>query len=744
MEAPPLEPLEAAFVRAVEACVPAERAVAPDALLRPPARLSAARALALFDAQMQSRLLDLAARWLRARGTGFYTIGGFGHEGNAAVAGALRVDDPALLHYRSGGFFAERARMHRALGRDDVDPVRDVLLGMVASSEDPISGGRHKVFGSAPLHVIPQTSTIASHLPRAVGLALALARASKLRLPATYAHDAIVVCSFGDASANHSTAAGAINAACHCAHQHLPLPLLFVCEDNGIGISVATPAGWIAAAYGTRPGLRYFEADGLDLVDAFEVASEAAAYVRRARRPAFLRLATVRLLGHAGGDLESAYRRPEAIERDLARDPLVHTARILIDAGVLRPDEVLARYAQKRAEVIAAAGWAEKRPRLGSASEVMAPLAPRHPDLVRRETQRPCDAAARRAFFEGNPPEEEGPLTLALAINRALADLLHAYPELLVFGEDVARKGGVYGVTRGLVKAAGAGRVFDTLLDEQAILGLALGAGLAGMLPVPEIQYLAYLHNAEDQLRGEAATLPFFSVGRYRNPMVVRIAGYGYQKGFGGHFHNDDAIGVLRDVPGLVIASPARPDDAAAMLRTCVAAARVDGSVCAFLEPIALYHTRDLHVDGDGGWLAPYPAGDAHVPIGAGRTYLTGRDLTLVTFANGVAMSLRVAARLARDHGLHARVLDLRWLAPLPLDDLLREARATGRVLVVDETRKTGGVSEGVCAALIDAGYEGRVRRVNSQDSFVPLGDAALHVLLSEQTIVEAALSLMK
>src|SRR4029077_11870070 len=138
-------------------------------------------------------------------------------------------------------------------------------------------------------------------------------------------------------------------------------------------------------------------------------------------------------------------------------------------------------------------------------------------------------------------PESAGPMTLAQAINRSLADALAARPGMLVFGEDVARKGGVYGVTRGLLAAFGAGRVFDTVLDEQSILGLALGAGLAGLLPVPEIQYLAYLHNAADQIRGEAATLPFFSQGRYRNPMVVRIAGYAYHV-FGGHFHNDNSV----------------------------------------------------------------------------------------------------------------------------------------------------------------------------------------------------------
>ena len=135
--------------------------------------------------------------------------------------------------------------------------------------------------------------------------------------------------------------------------------------------------------------------------------------------------------------------------------------------------------------------------------------------------------------------------------------------------------------------------MFDTLLDEQTILGIALGAGVSGLLPIPEIQYLAYVHNAIDQIRGEGATLSFFSTGQYTNPMVVRIAGYGYQKGFGGHFHNDNSLGGLRDIPGVVVASPARGDDAAAMLRTCAAAAKTDGTVCLFLEPIALVpHAR--------------------------------------------------------------------------------------------------------------------------------------------------------
>jgi 2-oxoisovalerate dehydrogenase E1 component len=680
------------------------------------------RALGLFDAQLGSRHLDLAARWLRAQGKGFYTIGSSGHEGNAAVAAALRPTDPALLHYRSGGFYLARARQVPG-----IDPLRDVLLGLVAATAEPISGGRHKVFGRRELAVIPQTSTIASHLPRALGVAFAIDRARKLGVECEWPHDAVVVCSFGDASANHSTATGAINAAIQVGFRGLPLPLLFVCEDNGIGISVPTPSGWVAHAYGSRPGLRYFSADGCDLADAAATAQDAADWVRTHRRPAFLHLRTVRLMAHAGSDVESSYRRADDITADLRRDPLLGTARLLVDAGVLSPSEVLDRYESTRAEVLALAEEVADAPQLDSADVVMRPLAPRTPAEV-----------ARVAFSTpASRSDSESPLTMAQSINRALLDVLAAHPGALVFGEDVGVKGGVYGVTRGLAKKVGTGRVFDTLLDEQTILGLALGAGLSGLLPIPEIQYLAYLHNAEDQLRGEAATLQFFSNGQYRNPMVVRIAGYGYQKGFGGHFHNDDAVGVLRDIPGLVIASPARPDDAAAMLRTCAAAAAVDGSVCAFLEPIALYHTRDLYSDGDGVWTAPYPT-DEHAPIGRARTYGDGSALTIVTWANGLYMSLRVAARLARA-GIGCRAVDLRWLAPLPVADIVREASATGHVLVVDETRRSGGVSEGVLAALVDAGFDGRMARVTSKDSFIPLGDAALHVLVSEADIERAA-----
>jgi 2-oxoisovalerate dehydrogenase E1 component len=689
----------------------------------------------LYTAQVQSRVLDHTARWLRGSGRGFYTIGSAGHESNAAVAAALRVTDPALLHYRSGGFYCARA-----LQRPGHDGVRDVLAGLLAMADEPISGGRHKVFGHHDLAIIPQTSTIASHLPRALGVAFAIGRARRLGLESAWPADALAVCSFGDASANHSTAQGAINAACYTSHSGIPVPLLFVCEDNGWGISVPTPKGWIEATFASRPGLRYVQVDGTDPLAVHDATAELAEHIRATGKPGLLHLRTVRYMGHAGTDVEAGYRNAAGIRRDYELDPILGTARALAAAGG-SPAELVDDYLTTREHVRKLADDLANERKLETAEQVMVPLSPRRPDAVAALAATPA-SAEQRAAFGSSLPEHEGGLTLAESINRALADVLAAHPGALVFGEDVGVKGGVYGLTRGLQKKFGAARVFDSLLDEQSILGLGLGAAVSGMLPIPEIQYLAYLHNAEDQIRGEAASLSFFSNGQYRNPMVVRVAGLAYQKGFGGHFHNDNAVAVLRDIPGLVVASPGHPSDAAPMLRTLAAAALTDGTVSVFLEPIALYHTRDLFDAGDGVWTAPYQPPEAwadhHVPIGSGRLVREGDDVLIVTWANGLFLSLRAARRLAAD-GISCRVYDLRWLAPLPIDEVLAHARDIGRVLVVDETRRSGGVGEGVIAGLVEGGYTGAISRVAAHDSFIPLADAANLVLVSEDDVVEAA-----
>jgi 2-oxoisovalerate dehydrogenase E1 component len=702
---------------------------------------TAADFVALFESQLISRHLDLMARVLRKQEKVFYTIGSSGHEGNAMVARLTRHTDPAFLHYRSGGFMAERFRKLPGM-----DPIMDSALSFAASQDDPASGGRHKVWGSKPLWVLPQTSTIASHLPKALGTAIAIEQAKRIQHVLPIPDDSITICSFGDASANHATAQTAFNTAAWTAYQKLPAPVLFVCEDNGIGISVKTPSGWIASSFQSRPDLDYFFADGLDVAEGYAQVQAAVEHCRRSRRPTFLHLKTTRIMGHAGTDFEIEWRSIEELVAVEASDPLLRSAAIAMESGIMSREQVLELYEATRKKCFAAADEADRRPKIESLQEVMRPLAPFSADKVKAQAERTDFTERRLHVFGGEEklPEKQAPRHLAIQINNALHDIFAQYPETLLFGEDVAQKGGVYTVTKGLQKAYGPRRVFNTLLDETMILGMAQGFANMGMLPLPEIQYLAYFHNACDQIRGEACSLQFFSNGQYRNPMVMRIASLGYQRGFGGHFHNDNSITALRDIPALVVACPSRGDDAVTMLRTMTALAKVDGRVCAYLEPIALYMTKDLYEAGDGQWLTSYPAPGLMMPMGEERVYSPeAKDMVIFSFGNGVPMSLRAARDIEKAHGWKVRVIDLRWLQPLNTSAIAKHAGDCTRIIVVDEGRRSAGVGEGIITAITESGFGAKpLRRVVGQDTYTPLAGAAFLVIPSEADIVKMAAEL--
>lgn len=680
------------------------------------AGLSAPALVELFESQLMSRHLDLHARRLQARGEAFYTIGSAGHEGNAAIARAFRHTDPAFLHYRDAAFLIQRSR-----ALTGQTPVWDLLLSFTASAEDPISGGRHKVLGSRALHIPPQTSTIASHLPKAMGAAYSLGLWRKLGEAGEWPADSVVICSFGDASFNHSTAQGAINAAGWTSYQGVPMPLVMVCEDNGIGISTPTPAGWIEASMRSRPGIHYLACNGLDLLDTWQAACQAEAIARQRKQPVFLHMRCVRLYGHAGSDAQQAYLPPARIEADEALDPLLVSAGLLRQHGILDSAAIEALYRRVAGQVADLAEEAIRRPKLETAEEVMASIVP---------PARPGRAQA---------PQDEvdtTPAPMARLLNQALQRLMQRYPHLVMAGEDIGRKGGVYGVTQRLQAQFGPQRVIDTLLDEQSILGLGIGMGQSGLVPIVEIQFLAYLHNAEDQLRGEAATLSFFSNGQYTNPMVVRIAGLGYQKGFGGHFHNDNAIAVLRDIPGLLVACPSNGADAVGLLQEAVRLADEEQRVVVVIEPIALYHTRDLLDEGDRQWCHVDPGPEHRLAVGEPGVWGEGRELAIISYGNGVYLSRQAAASLEAE-GIALRIIDLRWLTAIDHDAVLRSVADCAQVLLVDECRRSGSLSEELMANLVERGMPGeKLHRLTAKDSFIPLGRAATLTLPSVTDIV--------
>src|SRR6476659_8122552 len=383
----------------------------PDEAVLPGSLCTARDFTELFESQLISRHLDLMARVLRVQQKVFYTIGSSGHEGNAMVARLARHTDPAFLHYRSGGFMAERFRKLPGM-----DPIMDSALSFAASSEDPISGGRHKVWGSKPLWVLPQTSTIASHLPKALGTAVAIEQARRIGHQLPVPDDSIAICSFGDASSNHATAQTAFNAAAWTAYQKLPAPVLYVCEDNGIGISVKTATDWVGRNFRDRADLDYFFADGLDLATGYGQVQAAVEHCRRTRRPTFLHLRTTRIMGHAGTDFEIEWRSIEELCAVEASDPLLRSAAIALESGLMSKEEVLALYEDTRKKCFEAAEDADKRPRLTKLEDVIAPLAPYTPDKVRAEAGRSADAAKREQVFGGEAklPEKQPPRHLAI------------------------------------------------------------------------------------------------------------------------------------------------------------------------------------------------------------------------------------------------------------------------------------------------------------------------------------------
>lgn len=684
--------------------------------------------LELFDSQLITRHIDILARKLREQQQGFYTIASSGHEGNAAIAKVFKKDDIAFLHYRSGAFMVQRAKKC-----PDIDIIYDQALSLVASSDDPISGGRHKVLGSLPLYVPPQTSTIASHLPKAFGCALSLTYAKSLKNQdfALLPSDSVVLCSFGDASLNHSTAQGALNASQWIANAQLPLPIVWICEDNGFGISVLPPSEWIEKTCNNRKGLEYIQCDGRNLADVFLAAQNAQHLARIKHKPVFLHMKTVRLLGHAGSDIEAQYRKQADIDKTEFDDPLLHSARVIFENKWLSSEEIISLYENSRTRVQESGKRAVLAPKLNSAKEIMSSIVPPRRDKSSDMLSTSADTTKR---------------TMAQCLNLALNDILTQYPQVVIFGEDVGKKGGVYRITAGLQEKFSPKRVFDTLLDEQTILGTAIGFAHNGFLPIPEIQFLAYLHNACDQIRGEASTLSFFSKGQFTNPMVVRIPSFAYQKGIGGHFHNENSIAFLREIPGVIIICPSTAQDAALLLRQAVALAYEEQRVVIFLEPIALYMTKDLYQDGDALACQAYPASSKKIDVGEfGIEGEENSDIVIISYGNGMHLSRQAAHLLKNKHQIAVKLIDLRMLAPLNTNGLRQELEGKSKVIIVDECRKTGSISEQMITWMVEElSPLPQIQRVTAEDSFIPLGKAWEYILPSKEKIIASVLAIWR
>ena len=462
------------------------------------------------------------------------------------------------------------------------------------------------------------------------------------------------------------------------------LPLLFCIEDNGYGISVPsrfqTPGGDIAANLASFRGLEVMAGDGTDPAEAARLIDAAVAHVRDSRGPCLLRLSVPRLEGHSFQDTQ-AYKPAETVAAEWARDPLPKLRHFLVPA-VMEAAEWDALAAEAGAEVEAARARAEARPL---------------PDPA---------AVTRHVFFEGEPPamgglrslgilrpsgsdtpRPEGPrINMVTAIRRTLEHELSVNPRMVMLGEDIGAKGGVHAVTLGLQETFGAARVMDTSLSEEGIVGRAVGMALAGLLPVPEIQFRKYADPAVEQIN-DCGTMRWRTNNRFAAPMVLRMP-VGFLK-CGDPWHSQTNEVQFVHAPGWKVAVPSNAEDAVGLLR---AALRGDDPVM-FLEHRALL---------DAAWARrPYPGDDYVLSFGRARTTLEGRDLTIVTWG---AMVERAEAA-ARASGRSVEVIDLRTLMPWDSAAVLASVARTRRCLIVHEDLRTGGFGAEIAAVVADKAF---------------------------------------
>jgi len=682
------------------------------------AGLSTSEALSIFKSQIASRQLDLLARQLKKENTGFYTLASSGHEGNAAIARVFSKKDMAFLHYRSGAFFFERAAEEnlKAAWYHQVS-------ALMCSGDNPLNQGRHKVFGAYELNIPPQTSTISSHLPKAVGVAFSIGLAKAMHYDSVLSPDSVVLCSFGESGINHSTAQGAFQSASWSVHHRIPLPIVFVCEDNGFGISMPTPNDWIQKSFEQKFGFEYRVCDGLNFCDVYLQAARARVFAYTHKKPVLLHFKTVRLLGHGGADVEIQYKSLSEIEKDEKQDPLLHSARILIENGILSAQDILDLYQQTAAQLKKYAQEPNCLKHLDSAQQIKSSIIP-------PKSNKKLPPITKAFLTIPNPNN------MARGLNWVLAETLDRIKQAVILGEDVGKKGGVFQITADLQSHFGQARVFDTPLDEQTILGTSIGLALNGFLPIVEIQFFAYIHTAIDQIRGEAATLSFFSNGQYTNPMIIRVPSFAYQKGFGGNFHSENAWATLREIPGLIVVCPSNGADAVKLFRECVRLALVEQRVILFLEPIALYMKKEEYV---------YPKETENIPFGEPNIIGSGKDMVIISYGNGFCLAKEAAEILEKEYQIQTTLMDLRWLAPLNEKAILDLAVQFKRILVVDECKKTGSLSEQIMALLVDNQYPSdQMARITSEDSFIPLGPAGQKVLVQVEDIVEGAKILRK
>jgi 2-oxoisovalerate dehydrogenase E1 component len=564
----------------------------------------------------------------------------------------------------------------------------DALLAEVCHRASGINGGRAgSPYLLSPAHgFIGENSIVGAGVPIGAGVALAAKIAGTGR---------VAVVSIGDGAMNQgATHEGLAFAAA------MRLPMILMCENNDwsemtpiSAMALVTDLADRAEGYGI-PGVVVDGCDPFAVADAVRVAAERA---REGDGPTLLECKTVRLMGHYNADIQH-YRSKTEMAEDALRDPIDRLRTTILEADPASEASLLATEAVVSDEIDRITELA---------------LAAPTPDVA---------TARHHVYAVGSPAavprtaESVQDLTYVEAVNEALRIELHERPDVILYGEDIAVPGGVFGVTRKLQATFGATRVFDTPISESAILGSALGAAREGLRPVVEIMWADFLLVALDQLVNQAANTRYVSGGAASAPMVVRTQ-QGATPGSCAQ-HSQSLEALLAHIPGLRVGLPATPQDAYSMLRAAIA----DDDPCVLIEARGLYRQRE-----------PVRLGGAIDPIGGARLRRSGSDAAIITWGSVAPRAFKAAEELA-DEGLGVAVLDLRWLSPLDdraISDVV--TMAGGRVAVVHEANLTGGFGGEIAARVTEAHFNALrapVARIGTPDVRMPASPVLQEALL--------------
>jgi len=506
----------------------------------------------------------------------------------------------------------------------------------------------------------------------------------------------------------------------------LKLPMLFYIDDNGLGISVKselqTPGANIARNLASFSNLFVRDGDGCDPGEAASLLAECVEHVRGGEGPALVRLTVPRLSSHSGPDNQKGYRTEAEIAADNARDPLPRLREYLVPAFMSEDDwAALEANAARDAASAADAARARPAPEPANVKRFLYAESPRETDPV---AQGGLSAEERASLGGTEEPATEGDfIRLAEAVRRTLARELEVNPKVVVFGEDVGKKGGVHLVTEGLQKRFGAERVFDTSLSEEGIVGRAVGMAIAGLVPVAEIQFRKYADPAQEQLNN-CGTLRWRTANQFAAPIVVRMPG-GFGKDVGDPWHSVTGEVQWAHAVGWQVAIPSNAADAVGLLRAAMRSA----------NPTIFFEHRSLLMTSEGS--ARYPGDEYVLPFGKSRTVVEGDRITVVSWGAMVHRCREAANRFDGD----VHLIDLRTIAPWDRDAVLESVRRTGRCLIVHEDTSTAGFGAEISAVLAREAFwflDAPIERLAVDDVPMPYHPALLDAVLPDAERIAA------